>query len=67
MGRQPERKCVRNIYLVHYVFVVWIHYAASRWSTPAFVKGRAVSLAAIGVSWATVALMRRSKLIARVV
>jgi hypothetical protein len=56
-----------GIYLAHYVFVVWIQYAALRWSTPAFVKGLAVSLAAVGMSWATVALMRRSKLIARVI
>jgi peptidoglycan/LPS O-acetylase OafA/YrhL len=53
-----------GIYLAHYVFVVWIQYAALRWSTPAFVKGVAVSLAAVSMSWATVALMRRSKLIA---
>jgi peptidoglycan/LPS O-acetylase OafA/YrhL len=56
-----------GIYLVHYLFVVWIQYAALRWSAPAFVKGLAVSLAAVSMSWATVALMRRSKLIARVV
>jgi hypothetical protein len=56
-----------GIYLVHYVFVIWIQYAALRWSASAFVKGLAVSLAAVGMSWTTIALMRRSKLIARVV
>lgn len=56
-----------GIYIVHYAFVIWIQYAALRWLTPAFVKGLAVSLAAIALSWMTVALMRRSKLIARVV
>jgi peptidoglycan/LPS O-acetylase OafA/YrhL len=56
-----------GIYLVHYVFVIWIQYATLRWGAPALVKGFAVSVAAVGMSWATVALMRRSKLIARVV
>jgi peptidoglycan/LPS O-acetylase OafA/YrhL len=56
-----------GIYLVHYLFVIWIQYAALRWPAPVFVKGLAVSLAAVVVSWATVALMRRSKVIARVV
>jgi peptidoglycan/LPS O-acetylase OafA/YrhL len=56
-----------GIYIVHYVFVIWIQYAALRWSAPAFVKGLAVSLAAVAMSWTTVALMRRSKLIAQVV
>jgi hypothetical protein len=56
-----------GIYLVHYAFVLWIQYAALRWTLPAFVKGVAVSLAAVGFSWMTVALLRQSKLIARVV
>ncbi|WP_263354261.1 acyltransferase family protein [Acidicapsa acidisoli] len=56
-----------GIYLAHYVFVIWIQYAVLHWSAPAFVKGLAVSLAAVVMSWMTVALMRRSKLIARVV
>ena len=56
-----------GIYLVHYVFVIWIQYAALRWTLPAFVKGIGVSLAAVAISWMTVALMRQSKLIARVV
>jgi peptidoglycan/LPS O-acetylase OafA/YrhL len=56
-----------GIYLVHYAFVLWIQYAALRWTLPAFVKGVAVSLASVGISWMTVALLRQSKLIARVV
>ena len=56
-----------GIYLVHYVFVIWIQYVALRWTLPAFVKGIVVSLAAVAVSWMTVALLRQSKLIARVV
>jgi peptidoglycan/LPS O-acetylase OafA/YrhL len=56
-----------GIYLAHYVFVVWIQYAALQWPAPAFVKGVAVSLAAVGITWATVATIRRSSLIAQVV
>ena len=46
---------------------IWIQYVALRFILPAFVKGIAVSLAAVGISWITVALLRQSKLIARVV
>ena len=56
-----------GIYLAHYAIVVWIQYAALTWSAPAFVKGLTVSLLAVGMSWGMIALMRRSKLIARVV
>ena len=56
-----------GIYLAHYAFVIWIQYAALRWPAPACVKGLAVSLAAVGMSWTAVALLRRSKLVTRVV
>lgn len=56
-----------GIYLVHYAFVLWIQYAALRWSAPAFVKGLVISLAAVVISWTTVALLRQSKVIARVI
>jgi hypothetical protein len=52
---------------MHYAFVIWIQYVALRWTLPAFVKGVGVSLATVGISWMTVALLRQSKLIARVV
>jgi len=56
-----------GIYLVHYVFVIWIQYAALRWTTSAFAKGLAVSFAAVGASWMTTALLRQSKIIAHVI
>ena len=56
-----------GIYLVHYAFVIWIQYVALHWTVPAFVKGIAVSLAAVAISWMTIALLRQSQLIARVV
>jgi peptidoglycan/LPS O-acetylase OafA/YrhL len=56
-----------GIYLTHYAFVIWIQYVALRWTLPALVKGIAVSLATVAISWMTVVLLRQSKLIARVV
>ena len=56
-----------GIYLMHYAFVIWIQYVALRWTMPALMKGVAVSLATVGLSWITVALWRHSKMIARVV
>lgn len=56
-----------GIYIVHYAFVIWLQYWALQWPVPGFVKGVAVSLAAIGASWATAALLRQSRIVARVV
>ncbi len=56
-----------GIYLVHYAFVIWLQYLALPWMVPAFVKGSIVSVAALGLSWMMVALVRRSELMARVV
>lgn len=56
-----------GIYLLHYLFVIWIQYAALDWPTPALVKCAAVVVAATGLSWATAGLLRQSKRIARVV
>jgi surface polysaccharide O-acyltransferase-like enzyme len=56
-----------GIYLLHYLFVIWIQYAALDWAMPALVKCAVVLIAATGLSWLTTALLRRSKMIARVV
>ena len=56
-----------GIYLLHYIFVIWIQYAALAWPMPAFVKCVAVLVSATGLSWATAGLLRQSKMIARVV
>jgi peptidoglycan/LPS O-acetylase OafA/YrhL len=56
-----------GIYLLHYVFVIWIQYAVLHWPTPAVVKFAVVMVGATGLSWATSALLRRSKIVARVV
>ncbi|MGB6691178.1 MAG: acyltransferase [Terracidiphilus sp.] len=56
-----------GIYLLHYLFVIWIQYAALHWPTPALVKCAAVLVAATGLSWALAGLMRQSNIVARVV
>lgn len=50
-----------GIYIVHYAFVTWLQYWALQWPVPGFVKGVAVSLAAIGASWMTAVLLRQSR------
>jgi hypothetical protein len=56
-----------GIYLLHYAFVNWVQYTALHWALPAIVKGLAVWIVAVGLSWMTAALMRQSKMLARVV
>lgn len=56
-----------GIYLLHYLFVIWVQYAALQWTTPALVKGAAVFVAATGLSWSLAAFLRQSKIITRVV
>lgn len=56
-----------GIYLLHYLFVIWIQYAALDWTAPAPVKGAAVFLAAAGLSWLAAGLMRQNKMIARAI
>ncbi len=54
------------IYLLHYLFVIWIQYAALHWTAPAIVKGAAVVVGATGLSWLFAGLLRQSKMFARV-
>lgn len=56
-----------GVYLLHYLFVIWTQYAVLRWPAPAAVKGVVVLIAATALSWITTALLRQSKMIARVV
>ncbi|MGO9776410.1 MAG: acyltransferase family protein [Terracidiphilus sp.] len=56
-----------GIYLVHYAYVNWLQYALLPASLPAVVKWAIVFTSALGLSWATVAWMRRIPAIARVV
>jgi len=56
-----------GIYLLHYLFVIWIQYAALHWPAPALVKCAAVLVAATGLSWALAGLLRQSEIVARVV
>jgi hypothetical protein len=54
-----------GIYLLHYIFVIWVQYAALHWALPAFVKGLAVWIVAVGLSWMTTTVMRQSKMVER--
>ena len=56
-----------GLYLLHYLFVIWIQYAALNWTVWAPVKGVAVFLAAAGLSWLAAGLMRQNKMIARAI
>ena len=48
-----------GIYLVHYAFVSWLQYSLLKFALPGFVKGLAVILAAVLLSWLTTAALRR--------
>ena len=49
------RASAYGIYLVHYAIVSWLAYALSDVALPALVKGPAVTLGAIALSWSLVA------------
>jgi peptidoglycan/LPS O-acetylase OafA/YrhL len=56
-----------GIYLVHYAFVSWAQYALVKFDLPGAVKGLAVIVAAVLLSWATTAVLRRIPAVARVI
>jgi len=56
-----------GIYLVHYAFVSWLQYSLLKFALPGFVKGLAVILAAVLLSWLTTAALRRIPAVARVI
>jgi peptidoglycan/LPS O-acetylase OafA/YrhL len=56
-----------GIYLVHYPVVSWTQYALLSWQQSAVLKGVAVTVAGIVLSWGLVTLARRSRLVARLI
>jgi hypothetical protein len=56
-----------GIYLIHYPFVTCVQYALLRAPLPGAVKGCMATLAALGLSWAAVAGLRRRPAIRRIV
>jgi peptidoglycan/LPS O-acetylase OafA/YrhL len=56
-----------GIYLLHYIFVIWLQWALLLldWST--VLKGFVAFAGAVGLSWATSALVRRNRTVAQVV
>ncbi len=56
-----------GIYLLHYLFVIWLQWALLPAGLPAILKGFIVFTAAVGLSWATAALVRRNRRVAQIV
>ena len=55
-----------GIYALHYPVVSWLQWAGLGLALPGIVKATGVTLAAIGLSWALVAALRRHTLVRRV-
>jgi hypothetical protein len=56
-----------GIYIVHYAFVTWLQFGFLGIDLPAVAKGTLVFVAALALSWSTVALLRRVPSVARVI
>jgi peptidoglycan/LPS O-acetylase OafA/YrhL len=56
-----------GIYLVHYAFVSWLQLALLKYELPGAIKGFAVIIAAVLLSWGTTAALRRIPAVARVI
>ena len=61
------RRNAYGIYIVHYAFVSWLQFSLLGSTWPGAVKGSAVFVGALALSWLTVAALRRIPAIARVV
>ncbi|HEY6251103.1 MAG TPA: acyltransferase [Candidatus Angelobacter sp.] len=56
-----------GMYLVHYAFVSWLQYCILKTQLSAPVKGMAVFLGAVALSWITTAALRRIPAVAKVI
>ncbi|HEY6348122.1 MAG TPA: acyltransferase [Candidatus Angelobacter sp.] len=56
-----------GMYLIHYAFVSWLQYGFLHTQLSAPVKGVAVFLGTVGLSWITVATLKRIHAVARVI
>lgn len=61
------RSSAYGMYLVHYAFVSWLQYALLRAQFPAQIKGSAVFLGALTLSWMTIAAIKQIPAVARVI
>lgn len=55
-----------GIYALHYPVVSWLQWSALGWALPGIAKASGVAVAAIALSWALAAALRRSALVRRV-
>jgi hypothetical protein len=56
-----------GMYLVHYVFVVWLQYALLGAAVPAVIKGAAVFVGTLLLSWAVIASLRCVPSVAQII
>jgi peptidoglycan/LPS O-acetylase OafA/YrhL len=56
-----------GMYLVHYAIVAWLQYSLLKAALPAVAKGSLVFAAAVALSWAATAALRRIPAVARVI
>ena len=56
-----------GMYLVHYLFVVWLQYAAFGLDLPAIAKGAIVFFGALSASWGLAIALRRLPLVTQIV
>jgi surface polysaccharide O-acyltransferase-like enzyme len=61
------RPSAYGIYLVHYIFIIWLQYAAYDYSFPAFVKFLIVFIGTLAGSWALVVALRKIPVVARII
>ena len=56
-----------GIYLLHYIFIIWLQYAAYDHSFPAVVKFAIVFVGTLSLSWSLTLLLRRIPVVARMI
>ncbi|MGD0812452.1 MAG: acyltransferase family protein [Verrucomicrobiota bacterium] len=56
-----------GIYLVHYPIVNWLQHAVLSWDFSGRAKGIAVTLCGLALSWSLVAILRQTRIVARII
>src|SRR5882724_279553 len=56
-----------GVYLLHYIFIIWLQYAAYDFALPAGVKFAVVFAGTLSASWAITAMLRKIPVVARMI
>lgn len=56
-----------GIYIIHYLVVIWLQYAALGVDLPAVVKGAIVFFGGLALCWGLIAVLRRIRAVARII